>query len=348
MSHGRCAIEVSLEQGLRAQLDKLPHGLRPKLPRDERIVIIDNPQASGGRYALHGARAQQFYRLLGYDCEISTTQAPGDAVHLARQAAEGGATLAIACGGDGAVREVAMGLMQVPESVRPKFSVVPKGTVNVFARTMGLQVGPVPDFFHSCLKQIFWARTTRIDVARIAGDPFVCFAGFGYDATVIENVPPNEKRLFREWAFVSSAFRTLFGWGAPSSRPEPYEPVELRVRAATPSGDVDVRGWLAAIGNVKDYGPGWFPFHPLARVDDGLLDVLVVTTQDKIEMMRIGAQVLGRSHLRNPYVQYFQSPGPIRVDSLGAPVPSHADCELVGRTAGAVITLEPGALTVVF
>jgi len=63
--------------------------------------------------------------------------------------------------------------------------------------------------------------------------------------------------------------------------------------------------------------------------------------------LRIGAQVVSRSHLRNPNVRYFQSPGPIRIDSLGSPVPSHADCELVGRMPGAEITLEPGALTVV-
>jgi diacylglycerol kinase family enzyme len=341
-------MELSLEQGLRAQLDKLPPGLRPKLSRDERIVVVDNPQASGGRYAQHGVRAHQLYRLLGYDCGISTTTHPGDGVRVAREAAAAGATLVIACGGDGVVREVAMGLMQVPEADRPRFSVIPKGTVNVFARTLRLQVGPVPDFFHACLKQIFWARTSRIDVARLDGDPFVCFAGFGYDATVIENVPPVEKRLFREWAFVSTAFRTLFGWGAAGSRLEPYEPVQLRVRAPTPEGEFDQHGWLAAVGNVKDYGPGWFPFHPRARVDDGLIDVLIVTTRDKMEMVRIGAQVLQRSHLKNPNVRYVQSPGPIRIESLGEPVPAHADCELVGRIASTEILLEPQALTVVF
>lgn len=341
--------DASSEPGLRAQLDRLPAGLRPKLPTDERVVIVDNPQASGGRYGLHGQRAQELYRLLGYNCERVLTSSPKDAVGLAKEAGEGGATLVIACGGDGAVREVASGLMQIPAERRPKFSVLPKGTVNVFARTYQLQVGPIPDFFHACIKQIFWARTGRTDVARIDGDPFVCFAGFGYDATIIANVPPDEKRLFREWAYVSSAFRTLFGWGPEELRPERYEPTELRVRAPDAQGiERDVRGWIVAIGNVQDYGPGWFPFHPRARVDDGFLDVLVVTTQDKVEMMRIGAQVLQRRHLRNPHVEYFQTRGPIRIESLGAAVAAHADCELVGRLASTEITLEPAALHVVY
>jgi diacylglycerol kinase family enzyme len=338
-----------LEQHVRAQLERLPPGLRPKLPAGERVVIVDNPQASGGRYAQYGAWSQQIYRVLGYDCERVVTTGPGDAVRLAHAAAENGATLVMPCSGDGGVREVAMGLMKVPPERRPKFSVLPKGTVNVFARTLQLQVGPIPDFFHACLKQIFFARSMQVDVARIDGEPFVCFAGFGYDATVIENVPPVEKRVLREWAFVSSAFRTLFEWGPADKRNEPYVPVEMRVSAQDVGGERrEETGYLVAIGNVQDYGPGWFPFHPRARIDDGLLDVLVVTTSDKKDMLRIGADVLRHSHLRNPNVRYFQSAGPIRIESLGAPVAAHADCELAGRLHTSEITLEPAALTVVF
>jgi diacylglycerol kinase (ATP) len=334
---------------LRAQLERLPRGLRPKLLASERIVIVDNPHASGGRYAQHGQRAQAIYKLLGYDCTRVETGGPGDAVRLAREAAEDGATLVIACSGDGGVRETVMGLMQVPEARRPKFSALPKGTVNVFARTLKLQVGPIPDFFHACIKQIFWARTSRVDVARFNGEPFVCFAGFGYDAEVIENVPPDQKRLFREWAYVTAAFRTLWGGGPPDNRSEPWQPVPMRVQATTGLGaSIDVEGYLVAVGNVQDYGPGWFPFHPQARFDDGLLDILVVRTHDKLEMLRIGAQVLRKAHLNNPHVEYFQSPGPIRIECLGPPVATHADCELVGRNAVVELTLEPGALTVLF
>jgi len=186
-------------------------------------------------------------------------------------------------------------------------------------------------------------------VGRLDGEPFVCFAGFGYDATVIENVPPDEKRVFREWAFVTSAFRTLFEWGPADKRGETYVPVEMRVTAPG-IGDAchEERGFFVAVGNVQEYGPAWFAFHPRARVDDGLLDVLVVTTRDKKEMVRIGADVLRQAHLRNPHVRYFQSRGPIRIESLGEPVAAHADCELAGRIQVAEIGLEPAALTVVF
>lgn len=342
-------MDSTLEHHVRTQLGRLPAGLRPKLPLDEHVVIIDNPHASGGRYAQYGAWAHQLYKILGYHCELVTTSGPGDAIQLARQAADRGATLVMPCSGDGGVREVAMGLMQVPAARRPKFSVLPKGTVNVFARTLQLQVGPIPDFFHACVKQIFFARTSAVDIGRLDGEPFVCFAGFGYDATVIENVPPDEKRIFREWAFVTSAFRTLFEWGPADKRGESYVPVQMRVTAPGIAADRhEEMGYLVAIGNVQDYGPAWFPFHPHARVDDGLLDVLVVTTCEKKAMVRIGAEVLRHAHLRNPHVRYFQSRGPIRVEALGGSVAAHADCELAGRMRVAEISVDPAALTVLY
>ena len=162
-------------------------------------------------------------------------------------------------------------------------------------------------------------------------------------------MPPDQKRLFREWAYVSAAFRTLWGGGPPDNRAEPWQPVAMRVQAKNSAGvGLDLEGYLVAVGNVQDYGPGWFPFHPQARLDDGLLDVVVLRTHDKLEMLRISAQVLRKAHVRNPNVEYFQSPGPIRIDCLGPPVATHADCELVGRNASVVLTLEPAALTVLF
>ena len=311
-------------------------------------MVIDNPQASGGHYGQHGSRAGQLYRTLGYDCRVLDTERSGHATELAQRAAADGATLVIACGGDGVVREAVMGLMAVEATARPKFSVIPKGTVNVFARTLSLQVGPIPDFFHACLKQIFWARTRRVDVGRIDGDPFACFTGFGFDAAVIENVPANEKRAFREWAYVSAAFKTMFGWGATDPEAAAYEPVAMRVRAPAIDGsEHDVTGYVVAVGNVQFYGPGWFPFHPRARVDDGLLDVVMITTPDKREMVRIAGQVIRRQHLGNPNVAYFQTAGPIRIE-CSTPVPMHADCELLGRGLAATLEVIPAALEVVY
>ena len=72
-------------------------------------------------------------------------------------------------------------IVNVPQ--RPKLSVVPKGTANVLAKTVGLQAGPVPDLLHACMRQLYWARERPLDVGFIDDTAFACFVGFGFDAS---------------------------------------------------------------------------------------------------------------------------------------------------------------------
>jgi hypothetical protein len=63
-------------------------------------------------------------------------------------------------------------------------------------------------------------------------------------------------------------------------------------------------------------------------------------------LLRIGQQVVRRTHLKNPQVVSFQSSTPILVESLEEPVPMHADCELQARQERVQVRLEPAALRV--
>ena len=344
---GGAPIAPQLDRVIREQLDRLPKGLRPRLPQHERVVLIDNPRSGGGTYAHYAHSALQVYRFLGYDAELVRTEHPKHGTELARQAVHGGATLVVACSGDGGVREVIAGLMGVDPERRPKFSIIPKGTANVLAKTVGLQIGPIPDFFHACMKQLYWARTQPMDVGLLNGEAFACFVGFGFDAAVVERVPPTQKKIFKEWAFVGAALRTFFGWDPDTWTFTPFSAPRLRVRGTDEHGaGVDFDAHFVAIGNVQDYGTRWFPFIRGATLDDGLLDVVLVQTNDIKELLHIGRQVVGKSHLQNPHVRSFRSREPIHVESLEEAVPVHADSELVGRLQHSELCLRPGALQV--
>jgi diacylglycerol kinase family enzyme len=344
---GGAHIAPQLDRVIREQLDRLPKGLRPRLPPTERIVFIDNPCSGGGTFAHYAHSALQLYRFLGYQADLVRTESPRHGTELAEQAAAGGATLVIACSGDGGVREVISGLMRVQSEQRPKFSIIPKGTANVLAKTVGLQIGPIPDLFHACLKQLYWARTQPMDVGMLNGEAFACFVGFGFDAAVIERVPPTQKKIFKEWAFVGAALRTFFGWDPDTWSFTPFEAPRLRVRGTDEHGQaVDLEAYFVAIGNVQDYGTRWFPFIRGATLDDGLLDVILVQTNDTKELLHIGRQVVTKTHLENPHVRSFRSRQPIHVEGVDGAVPVHADSELVGRLQHTVIELQPGGLDV--
>ncbi len=257
--------------------------------------------------------------------------------------------MVVACGGDGAVRETVQGLMRAPSEKRPKLSVVPKGTANILAKTLGLQVGPFPDFIHACFKQLYWARSRPMDIGFLNDEAFACFAGFGFDAAVIEAVPEEQKRRFKELAFFGAVMQTMFNWNPRELRFESYDAPKMRVRGHDRDGrSIDVKGYFVVAGNVRDYGTRLFPFMQNARVDDGLLDVIVVQTRDLKELVNIGTQVLARTHLRNPHVTAFQTGRDIVVESLEAAVPMHVDAELLDRGTHCRISVHPAALNVVY
>jgi diacylglycerol kinase family enzyme len=94
--------------------------------------IVLNPQARGARQleVLH------FIADVARDAEIRVTTAPGEAESFAREAAAEGFGAVIAAGGDGTVNEVLRGLA----GTYARLGVLPLGTMNVFARELGLPI----------------------------------------------------------------------------------------------------------------------------------------------------------------------------------------------------------------
>jgi diacylglycerol kinase (ATP) len=108
----------------------------------------------------------------------------GHAVTLAHQAAQAGYNLVIAAGGDGTVHEVINGLMQVPKENRPRLGIVPLGSGNDFAQSIGIPTRPV-----EALKKIFNGQPNPIDlgvfeIEQGKREYFDNTFGMGFDATV--------------------------------------------------------------------------------------------------------------------------------------------------------------------
>jgi len=102
------------------------------------ILVIFNPAAGRGRnLAKRLSRVVAELEHQGFTVTVLTTQAPGDAERLAREA-DLAFDLIVAAGGDGTVNEVANGIFAAP---RP-LAVLPLGTGNVLANEIGLPRDP--------------------------------------------------------------------------------------------------------------------------------------------------------------------------------------------------------------
>jgi len=148
---------------------------------DARPLFIVNPAAGGGR----GRRAQaRISALPGRNAELAVTRRPGDAEVLATEGAAAGFDPIVAVGGDGTVHEVVNGLL-AGGATPPRLAMVPIGTGNDFARSVG-----VPRGFTEALAVATdgAGRVRTIDAARCGDRYFVVLAATGFAARVASAV----------------------------------------------------------------------------------------------------------------------------------------------------------------
>jgi len=168
-------------------------------------VLIVNPNA--GRVA-RTERDEVIAALRArFDLDAYATTARDTGISLAASAAESGAGLVIAYGGDGHVNEVANGLA----GSRSVLGVVPGGTMDVFARSLGIPLDP-----HAAIRHLWEGRDEepRLVPLGLMDDRYFTFsAGCGFDAEAAERVEryvPAKRRLGQLF-FYWSAFRVLAG-----------------------------------------------------------------------------------------------------------------------------------------
>jgi diacylglycerol kinase family enzyme len=139
--------------------------------------------------------------------EAFSTTARDTGISLAADAAAAGARLVIAFGGDGHVSEVANGLACSDSTL----AIVPGGTMNVFARALGIPLDPFEAIDN--LVADLERPPRRVPLGRMDSRYFTFSAGCGFDAEAAQRVERYvpAKRRFGEVFFYWSAVRVLIG-----------------------------------------------------------------------------------------------------------------------------------------
>jgi len=160
------------------------------------MVIIFNPVA-GRRRAMLLWRVLDVLAANGIRLDLAETHRAGHAEALARDAAQQGAPMVVAAGGDGTIAEVANGL--IGSGVR--LGVIPLGTANVLAHELALPFAP-----RAVAAALAFGRTRTLwpGVARCADGSrlFVQMLGVGFDAQVVHRLSLPLKRVLGRGAYV--------------------------------------------------------------------------------------------------------------------------------------------------
>jgi diacylglycerol kinase (ATP) len=259
-------------------------------PDARRAAVVINPAKNAGpefRAAVNRlCETQGWAQPLWFE---TTIEDPG--AGQTRAALQAGVDVVIAAGGDGTVRDVA----EVLAGSGVPLGLAPLGTGNLLARNLGVTINdPVAAAY-----EVLNGTESNLDIVRVSldnsGDDkvFLVMGGVGYDAAIMADTVDVLKDRMGWLAYVEAGIRKL-----------PGKPVRARISI---DGQVPVRRRVRSvmIGNCGRI-MGGVEIFPAAKVDDGVLDVLILAPRGKLGWLGVVAGIFGRNKRRTQSVEYFQ------------------------------------------
>jgi len=227
----------------------------------------------------------------------------------------------VIAGGDGTISSVVGSLLN--EDV--DFGIIPCGSGNGLAHTAKISKQPA-----KALDIIFNGKASAID-GFFVNDRFACMlAGLGFDAKVAHEFADHPKRGLMTYAQLT--LRNFFS----------INPFRFELKFENTKLDIDA--FFISIANSNQFGNN-FTIAPKASLSDGLLDIVIVTSQNKVSFVlqtlkqMAGWNVLEASSVvtKKSGVIYFQtdklkiinhSQAPLHIDGDPAETPEKLIVEI--------------------
>ncbi|MGV9253158.1 YegS/Rv2252/BmrU family lipid kinase [Streptomyces sp. NPDC003697] len=288
------------------------------------FTAIVNPTAGGSTGAAALLRVARLLREAGAELETEYSTSLPHAQELARRAGER-QRVVLAVGGDGITGGIG-GALSGTDTV---LGVVPAGRGNDFARALGLPADP------AALAAILLHGSPRavdtIEVESAAHSRTVVLGSVYAGVDALANRHANHARLLRGPAsYYAGGLRAVATW----------RPVDYRV---TVDGEEHAhRGYTVVAANSAYYGSGRM-IAPGARVDDGLLDLVMIREAPRRLFFTLMNELKSGTHVGRPEVRILRGRR-IRIEA-DREVPCGADGE-VDAVLPVTATVLPGALHV--
>jgi diacylglycerol kinase (ATP) len=272
-----------------------------------RIQIIINPGSGQPKPILHTLNA--VFRPKGIDWDISLTKKSGDAERFARQAAESGADVVAAFGGDGTVMEVARGLI----GLKTAMAILPGGTANL----MSVELGIPKDLAKAAeIAADENSQIETIDVGKVRDGYFLLRVGMGFPARKVEYADRKLKDRYGLMAYSVAAVKAI------------TTKDEANYRLTVDGTVYEIRSRACQVYNAGNMGkPGSAPV-PGISVTDGLLDLLALREE-------AGRRLLTRGMLhsfRHTEELFYHWQGRQICIEADSAQPVHIDGEMIGTT----------------
>lgn len=316
--------------------------------RCKKAALVINPRAGENLAKITDVLA--VLAAAGWKTHIALKEYGGQTMELATEMVEEKYDLVIGYGGDGTVNQVVNGVMNT-KGQHNIVGVIPGGTANVWAGEVGIPVDPVKaaltlvnsdsrkvDVGHVEIESLTFPDTDspqendasssaqpnnkggqqrKVKPTKDARHHFLLMAGLGIDAAVMGHVSKPMKYKIGPLAVGISAMKEL-----PAQHPFP---VEIRAEGSGREGEVMWKGDAiqVVIGNTRKYADV-VEMTPNAYIDDGVLDVTVITAGNPLSTMQQITSLLLRRKPDNLTTENFHG------SHLTMSVPASIDLQLDG------------------
>ena len=298
-------------------------------------LVVVNPKSRAGATRRRFARVEALLRDVLGEIEIEWTRGPRDAVRIAREGVRAGVERIVVAGGDGTTSEVVQGILGAGLGDYCSIGLLPFGTGGDFARSFGPR-----RTLEESVRALASRESRSVDAGRVsflasdAPQPvlhYVNSASAGISGLTVELVNRAPKQLGGRVSFFLGTLRAIARYAFPPVRVT-VDGKELHEGPLT----------LATACNGAFFGGG-MQVAPGARIDDGLLDVVLIPAYTRGRLVTHLPRMYAGRHLEEEGVHHVRG-GVVEL------VPVNDDevwIELDGEPVGTLpvrIEVVPGAL----
>ncbi len=255
-------------------------------------LCIVNPNAGGGRTGRTFEQWRHTVTSALGPSEFVHTEAHGDGIRLAEEAANAGYSRVLAFGGDGTLNEVATGILRSGKT-DVTLGVVAQGTGGDFRRSLGLE-----HRLDVYLRAIKDDKVREVDVGELRYHDhegqrttrhFINVLSVGMGGLVDQYVATASRSFGSTLAYYGASLKALIN----------VKHGHLKVRGEGPDGTIDtnVTALMFAICNGRYFGSG-MKVAPRAELDDGVFEVVSLTAPTKLGFMLYTKDIYSGSHMR--------------------------------------------------
>ena len=246
------------------------------------ILFIVNPIAGGGKAKSLISLIESQMTKNNVDFKIIITERKRQATEISEKNIENYQVI-VAVGGDGTVNEVAKGMINKNRGV---LGIIPGGTGNDLARGLG-----IPLKGQDAIDIILKGNKKEIDIGKVNSYDFLNISSVGFDAEVVVNNERIKKKVKNHVSYAISVVYTLF-----------------KFKDKTMKIEIDGEKWdeeilLLAVGNGRYYGGG-MKILPQAQVDDGCLDICIISNISRLLLLYLFPTIFRGHHIK--YKKYVK------------------------------------------